>query len=92
MEIQDAKGNWSHLHVPDNLSSVVFLNNQSYAGGQDLWQHDKGVRAPCRSPAVIIPHSTTRVQLASCLPSTGHGAPLGRSLHEVGAQRRVPHV
>jgi Diacylglycerol kinase accessory domain len=44
LELLNAKGEWEEHIVPDTISAIVFLNNQSYAGGQDLWQHGKEAR------------------------------------------------
>ena len=44
LELLDAKGTWAAHEVPPEVSALVFLNNQSYAGGNDLWRHDSKAR------------------------------------------------
>ena len=45
LELLDETDSWHKHEVPEEVSAVVFVNNQSYAGGNDLWQHDKKVRS-----------------------------------------------
>lgn len=45
LELRGAEGGaWREVPVPAAVRAIVMLNLQSYAGGRDLWHHDKSVR------------------------------------------------